>query len=377
GQLEYLGRADQQVKLRGYRVELGEIEAALSQHEAVTEAVVVVRGETQAEQRLVAYVTSPGKGVSGAELREYLRQRLPSYMVQGAYVELERLPLTGNGKLDRQSLPEAGEARGEMVVSGARGPIEQALVEIWQQVLKVSEIGLDDSFFDLGGHSLLATQLLSRVRATFGVEVTLREMFGQPNVKGMAGSVDRWLRGGQRQQAPALVRVERGDKQELSFAQQRLWFIHQLDPESTAYNIPAAVRLEGDLDVVALERAVSEVVRRHEALRTRFPMVDGEPVQEIEPAREVSLPVIDLGSLDGAERVEATRRQVREEARRPFDLSRGPLLRCGLLRLGPEDHVALLTMHHIISDGWSMGVLINEVSRLYEAYAKQEPSPLE
>src|SRR5262249_25783694 len=151
----------------------------------------------------------------------------------------------------------------------------------------------------------------------------------------------------------------------------------QLDPESTAYNIPAAVRLEGDLDVVALERAVSEVVRRHEALRTRFPMVDGEPVQEIEPAREVSLPVIDLGSLDGAERVEATRRQVREEARRPFDLSRGPLLRCGLLRLGPEDHVALLTMHHIISDGWSMGVLINEVSRLYEAYAKQEPSPLE
>src|SRR6185503_18826295 len=303
----------------------------------------------------------------------------PEYMVPFAFVQLERLPLTPNGKVDRRALP-APDALS--LVAGAgfvapRTPVEEIVADIWSQLLGVERIGVADNFFELGGHSLLATQVISRVRDAFGQEVALRSLFEQPTVAGLAQTIEIAQRAGYGLSAPAIVPVSRDAQLPLSFAQQRLWFLDQMEPGSSSYNIPAAVRLRGALDIEVLERTLSEVVRRHEVLRTRFSAIDGEPVQVIEAAAPIKLEVLDLSALDEAERTAGTERLVAEESARPFDLSRGPLLRVSLLRLQKDEHVALVTMHHIVSDGWSIGVLVREVAALYNAYVRGAESPLE
>ncbi len=379
GALECLGRADQQVKIRGFRVELGEIEAALAAHPAVREAAVVAREDATGEQALVAYVSArEGQTLAVADLRRALGEALPEYMVPSAFVTLDALPLTPNGKVDRNALPAPEESRGDRGFDYVppRGPVEEALVGVWAELLGRDRVGVRDNFFELGGHSLFATQLLARIRDTFAVEPTLRDFLDDPTVAGLSRLIERELAAGSGLVAPPIERADRSGPIPASFAQQRLWFLDQLEPGSASYNIPTAVRLKGDLDVPALERALNEVVRRHEVLRTTFAAEGGVPRQVIAPALELAVPLIDLSGVPESEREARTLDAIREEARRPFDLASGPLLRAGLVRLGDRDHVVLVTMHHIASDGWSIGVLIREVAVLYEAFRAGEPSPL-
>ncbi|MFL6202420.1 MAG: amino acid adenylation domain-containing protein, partial [Thermoanaerobaculia bacterium] len=303
---------------------------------------------------------------TAAELRDALRQTLPEYMLPSAFVILEALPVTPNGKLDRQALPAPQWSSGAGLVA-PRTPAEKSLAAIWSDVLGVPQVGLEDSFFDLGGHSLLATRMVSRVREAFGVELGLRTLFERPRLDELAA----WLEGEERSRVTAIVRVSRDEPQVLSFAQQRLWFLDQLEPGSPLYNIPAAVDLDGRLDVAALAAAFGELVRRHDVLRTTFRSIAGQPMQVVAEAAAFDLPVVDLrGHGEEAHRLAAA------EARRPFDPARGPLLRVTLLRLDAERHVALITMHHIVSDGWSVGVLARELGVLYAAFLQGRRSPL-
>ncbi|HEV2734215.1 MAG TPA: condensation domain-containing protein, partial [Longimicrobiaceae bacterium] len=378
GELEFLGRVDFQAKVRGFRVEPGEVEAVLAAHPAVREAVVVVRPDAGGDRRLVGYVAADAEsGVSGAELRAYLRGRMPEYMVPSAVVVLEALPLTPNGKTDRRALPDPEAEAGAEAGDGApRTATEAALARTFAEVLGIERVGVHAGFFDLGGHSLLATRAVSRIREATGADVPLRALFEAPTVAALAERVDALLGEGAAGGAPPIVPTPRDGELPLSFAQQRLWFIDQLRPGSAAYNIPAALRIRGPLDGAALERTLAEVVRRHETLRTVFRAVDGGAVAEILPAGPAAISVTELEGLPETEREAAVARRVDEEAARPFDLARGPLLRASLLRLGAEEHVLLFTLHHIVSDGWSMGVLTREVSALYAAYTEGGESPL-
>jgi amino acid adenylation domain-containing protein len=375
GNLVFLGRIDHQVKLRGYRIETGEVEAALTAVPGVRDACVMVREDVPGDRRLVAYVAADEAGVGGAAgLRARLGAELPEYMVPGAFVLLEALPLNAHGKLDRRALPAPAHAADD-VYAAPRTPAEEVLAGIWASVLGVERVGVADNFFELGGHSLLATRVVSRVRDAFGVELPLRALFEAPSVAGLAARVEA-LRGDGGAVLPPVVPVERGGPLPLSFAQERLWFIDRLEPGSASYNISMARRLGGALDVAALERALGEIVRRHEALRTTFREVDGSPVQVIAPFGGFTLRLDDLSGLPDADPEVEVRRRVNEEAVLPFDLAAGPLFRAGLLRLGAEEHVLLLSMHHIVSDGWSMGVLFREMSALYAAYREGRESPL-
>ncbi|MEE8586626.1 MAG: amino acid adenylation domain-containing protein, partial [Acidobacteriota bacterium] len=405
GAIEFLGRLDDQVKIRGFRIEPGEIEAVLLGHPDVAEAVVVVRDE-----RLVAYLVRReeeegrnrrergGRAQRGAEkssprtlrllsatsavqspdLRSHLKDRLPEFMVPSAFVTLESMPLTPNGKVDRQVLfkmPDA-EAAGERSRAPAT-PAEELLAGIWCDVLGREGIGAGDSFFHLGGHSLLATQVISRIRSAFGIELPLRTLFQAPTLSELAQRVEEQQQTGSRASAPPLVRVPRDGGLPLSFAQQRLWFLDQMEPDSPAYNIPVALRLTGHLDCSALQAAFQEIVRRHESLRSCFPAQQGEAVQSILPPPEWTLPRIDLGALGEGRRRLELRRLASEQARRPFELAHGPLLRSHLVRMRSEEHALLATLHHIVSDGWSMGVMLREMSALYGAFLQGRPSPLE
>ena len=283
GNIQYLGRADYQVKIRGFRIELGEIEAALAQHPAVAQAVVTVHEGARGEKRLVSYVVAqPRCAPTVIELRTFLKNKLPEHMVPAGFVLLDSFPLTSNGKVDRRALPSPGETRPELdkAFVASRTPTEELLADIWSQVLNVERVGIYDDFFDLGGHSLLATQVVSRIRETFQVEMPLRCLFETPTVAGLAESLALSRRDGQSLELSSIQPVPRDGDLPLSFAQQRLWFIDQLDPGNSVYNFPVAVRLKGSLNLAALEQSLNEIVRRHEALRTTFSMVDGQPAQE-------------------------------------------------------------------------------------------------
>jgi amino acid adenylation domain-containing protein len=371
GAMDFLGRLDHQVKVRGFRIELGEVEAVLRRHECVADCAVVARGEA-GDPRLVAYIVGEAEA---EELRAHLRRSLPEYMVPSAFVFLEALPLTPNGKLDRKALPAPDFVSAEERYVAPRTPVEEVLAGIWAEVLRLERVGVQGNFFDLGGHSLLATRVVSRIREVFRVDLPLRALFEGPTVAELAGRVEQLRRAGL-PVLPPVVPVHRDRPLPLSFAQERLWFLDRLEPGSATYVIPAAWRLGGVLDPAALERSLSEIVRRHEALRTTFGEVDGSPVQVIAPFDGFALPVEDLSDLGDADREAAVRRRTGDEARRPFDLSAGPLFRAALLRLGEEDHVLLLSMHHVVSDGWSMDVLFRELSVLYEAYREGRESPL-
>ncbi|HEX8148208.1 MAG TPA: amino acid adenylation domain-containing protein [Pyrinomonadaceae bacterium] len=376
GDLEFVGREDQQVKIRGVRIELGEVENLLRAHGGVRDVAVIDREDSVGNKYLCAYVVLAG-GVEPDALKEHLALSLPAFMMPSAFVRLDALPRTLNGKLDRKALPAPGTAAagaGDAYVP-PRTASEEVVAGVWADVLGVERVGVHDNFFDLGGHSLLATQVISRVRSALGAEVALRRLFEGPTVVALAAAAESALRDGAAA-PPRLERAPRAGDLPLSFAQQRLWFLDQLEPGSAFYNVPAAVRLRGRLDADAFWRALDEVVRRHEALRTHFRDVNGRPAQVVSPPCPLPRVVSDLSALPEQERERAAADSASEWATLPFDLARGPLLRVRLLRLGDEEHVVLFTMHHIVGDLWSMGVLVREMATLYEAFSHGLPSPL-
>nr|MCU0507748.1 amino acid adenylation domain-containing protein [Anaerolineae bacterium] len=381
GSVQFLGRADNQVKIRGYRIEPGEIEAALDRHDGLAACAVAAPIDPKGQRRLVAYYV-PRHGpalapVTSGDLRRFLQERIPDYMTPSFFVEMDRLPLTPNGKVDRRALPapDWSQRAAEDEYVAPRTPTEERMAAAWSEVLGVEQVGAFDDFFQLGGHSLLATQLVSRLRVEFQVELPLRSIFESPTVAALAEQVDAALLKGPEteRKAPPIVARPRALRSDgtfaapLSFAQQRLWFLDQLEPNSPFYNIPESVRLQGPLDLPALEAALNTVIARHDSLRTSFASENGVPHQVIAPSVTVALSVDDVSALPRAEREAALLRVAAEETQRPFDLSRAPLMRARLVRLAPDDHAFLLTTHHIISDNWSSSLLIREMAALYDA----------
>ena len=395
GNIEFVGRKDEQVKIRGYRIELGEIEARLKEHGLVEEAVVVAReaGEDGGgEKRLVAYVVMvkrtkkdeeenripEGGKLEAAELsttlRTYLAKWLPEYMVPTAIVGVERIPLTANGKVDRKALPAPeGEAYAQGSYEPPQGEMEEILANLWQELLGVERVGRLDNFFELGGHSLLGVRLLARIWKAFGVELPITILFTRPRLEQLTQAVKEARSAGEQPLLP-MTPISRQQPIPLSYAQQRLWFMEQLEPGQATYNMPFGLRLKGKLNADALENSLGEVIRRHEVLRTRFVEQSGELVQQVEDWRRIKLERVDLMGKEEGKREEEVRRRAEEEEIRGFDLRQGPLIRAVLMRVDEDEHVLLLTLHHIVSDGWSGEILVREMTELYGAYVeKREP----
>ncbi|MGS1461611.1 pyoverdine non-ribosomal peptide synthetase PvdD [Pseudomonas aeruginosa] len=360
GNIEYIGRIDHQVKVRGFRIELGEIEAALAGLAGVRDAVVLAHDGVGGTQ-LVGYVVADS--AEDAErlresLRESLKRHLPDYMVPAHLMLLERMPLTVNGKLDRQALPQPDASLSQQAYRAPGSELEQRIAAIWAEILGVERVGLDDNFFELGGHSLLATRVISRVRQEQQLDASLKALFERPVLEAFAQGLERTT--------DAVSTIPLADRQQplaLSFAQERQWFLWQLEPESAAYHIPSALRLRGRLDVDALQRSFDSLVARHETLRTRFRLEGGRSYQQVQPAVSVSIEREQFGEEGLIERIQAIVVQ-------PFDLERGPLLRVNLLQLAEDDHVLVLVQHHIVSDGWSMQVMVEELVQLYAGYSQ-------
>jgi len=341
-------------------------------------AIAVQRSAAAAVQPLTAYANDPSTAAlrSELDLRSHLQGRLPDYMVPSSFVTLDAMPLTPNGKIDRRALPAPEMRGGSGDYVAPRTPVEEALAAIWREVLRLDRAGIDDNFFELGGHSLLATRVMARVRDGFAIELALRALFEAPTIREFAERIEAEQRAGRGVVLPPLQVHARPDRLLPSYAQERLWFLDQLGLAGPAYNMPHAVRLEGALDVAALQRTFGEIVRRHEALRTRFAMADGQAVQVIDPPSVFHLEQVDLSGLAESVREAEVRGLAQQEMLHRFELSRGPLFRAKLVRLGERDHLVLVTMHHIASDGWSIGVLTREVAALYEAFSQGKPSLL-
>ncbi|MGK7878448.1 MAG: amino acid adenylation domain-containing protein, partial [Xenococcaceae cyanobacterium] len=392
GNIEFLGRIDNQVKIRGFRIELGEIEAVLTQHSEVQQAVVIVREDEHGNKHLVAYVVpnnqflipSPESQIP-SQLCHFLKQKLPDYMIPSAYILLDTLLLTPNGKIDRCALPEPDPLRLnlESAFVAPSTSVEQQIADIWTQFLKLDTVGIHDNFFELGGHSLLATQIISRLRQAFGRELPLKILFEAPTVSELSDRIEtiRWASLHNANTTthfnlPPILPAPRKKDFPLSFGQQRLWFLNQLDPNSSAYNMAAAYRLTGHLSIKALEQSLNKIVRRHEVFRTTFPSIDGQPSQVIATNIALTLPRTDLRENPETEREALAQQIATEEAQQPFELASGPLFRAKLLRLTEVEYVLLLNMHHIISDGWSFDVFFRELAALYEAFSTGKASPL-
>jgi amino acid adenylation domain-containing protein len=378
GNIEFLGRIDHQVKIRGFRIELGEVEAVLQRCEGVREALVLAREDEPGDKRLVAYVVPMAGALAVAELRSQLSTFLPDYMVPAAWVFLDALPLSPNGKIDRKALPVPELSRDSLAVDyvAPRNSTEELLAGIWAEVLKVERIGAHDNFFALGGHSLLATQVVSRIRTALKTDLPLRMLFEAPSLAALAERISALRNSGHATELlPSIRHLDHGGRALASFAQQRLWFIDQYESGSGLYDIPSAWRLLGALEVHALQQALNELVRRHETLRTVVLADDEqEVVQVVAASLELAIKHTDLSAAPDPQA--QLRSLLQAEANAPFDLSKGPLVRFGLVRLALEEHVLLLTMHHIVSDGWSMGVLMRELQVLYAAFTQGQPSPL-
>ncbi len=372
GQLDCIGRNDDQVKIRGFRIELGEIESRLLNCAGVKEAVVLARRDGQESTRLVAYYTVHEQPLDSADLHAQLQARLPEYMVPSAWVQLAALPLNNNGKIDRKALPApTQEALLSRAYEAPANALEAGLAQIWSELLQVAQVGRHDNFFELGGHSLLAMRMLSQVRQQLGIELALGELFANPELAAVAEVLGR----AGRSTLPDILPAPRDQVLPLSFAQQRLWFLAQMGGGSSAYNIPVGLRLRGRLDEDALQRALGRIVARHESLRSRFhPLDDAAQVLILPADTGLLLQVEDLRGLPQAD--EALRRLAEAEASAPFNLQDDPLIRGRLVRLADDHHVLLLTMHHIVSDGWSMGVLTRELAALYQAFSHGQPDPL-
>ncbi len=377
GRLDFVGRRDQQVKVRGFRIELGEVEAALLQYPGVREAAALARGKSLAERRLVAYLSCrQPERPAALEVRRFLQGRLPDYMIPSVFVFLDALPLRPNGKIDRDALPEPGiqvaqENNGHAV---PRNPVEETLADIWAEVLGIDRVGIHESFFDLGGYSLSATQVLARVRESFGVELSLGRFFERPTIAAFGADVEQAIRSGN-VQIPRRPASRTGDLP-LSFAQEVVWLAEQREPGRYAAHVPFAFRLSGDLDVAALEASLNEIVRRHEVLRTTFPVAAGVPCQRVHPFQRLPLRTIDFEAVPQSGQLAAVTDLARQEARRLFDLERGPLTRWLLFRLDSREHVLLLVCHHIVIDQWSGGIFSQEIKELYQAFLEGQAVPL-
>jgi amino acid adenylation domain-containing protein len=379
GTIEYIKRTDDQVKIRGFRIELAEIEAVLSSHPQIQQAVVIATEDSFSNQKLVAYVVSEQETLSKRQLREFLQQQLPAYMVPSAFVSLDTLPLTPNGKIDRKALraPDGDIVEREREYVAPRTSSEKIIADIFALLLGIETVSIHDNFFELGGHSLLATQLISRLRQSFKVQIPLQAVFATPNVAQLDQAIAQLRTQGQKLNLSPIERIAPDtEKIPLSFAQERLWFLDQLEPNSATYNIPAAVRIEGKLQPTTLQRSISEIIRRHRVLRTNFVKQDGEAIQVIHPASDWQMTTIELQAVPANQQETEIQSLATTEAAKPFDLATDSLIRGTLLVLSDRDHVLLLTMHHIVSDGWSIEVFIKEISTLYSAFVKGEPSPL-
>ena len=391
GTLNYLGRNDDQVKIRGFRIELGEIESRLQSQENVQDALVMAYDEGD-HKKLVAYLTSELNAkvtsVDGLEetldlelIRSSLKASLPEYMIPSEMIVLDEFPLTSNGKIDRKALPAPdGSGLSRKAFEAPEGELEQTLAEIWQDLLKIKKVGRHDNFFDLGGHSLLAVQLVSRIEQGLSKTLSLKSLFDQPVLLDIANELAK----GEAHQYRAIMRVERDQPLPVSWSQQRLWFIAQLDAQaSRAYHISASLRLSGVLNLEALERTLNTLLERHEVLRTSFAQNEaGEPIQVIHQDCVFALTHVDLSGLNKDEQHERLAEQQEAEDEALFNLETGPLIRGRLIELGVSDkgepeYILLATMHHIVSDGWSMGIFTREISTLYEAYSQGQSNPLE
>ena len=379
GELAYLGRIDQQVKIRGFRIELGEIEAALLDHPRVKEAAVLARQDLPGEPRLVAYMALEGKGCAAtSDLRHHLGRTLPEHMIPATFVVMAALPLTVNGKIDRRALPAPDGARPQLdvVFKAPSDPVEEEIAGICAELLGLERLGVHDDLFDLGGHSLLLTRLTARLRESRGVEVPLQAVFDGPTVSHLARLVAAAGPSARGALAPPLRPVPRDGSLPLSFAQERVWFLQQLNPDNRAYHSQSLLVLRGRLRVEALEWSLGEIVRRHEIFRTTFPEVEGEPVQVVHQPWPVNLTPVDLSALPAAEAAAEGRRLIAEELARPFDLAALPLVRWTLLERRPDEHVLIHVEHHLVHDGWSFNVFLGELSSLYRARCLGESSPL-
>lgn len=380
GSYEFTGRSDYQVKVRGFRIELGEIEVVLSSYPAIRHSVVLAREDIAGDSRLVAYylLTEPQLVPSDAELRNFMQARLPDYMIPSYFVVLEALPLTPSGKMDRRALPvptQEPQAKKPTDVA-PQTIIEEVLSGIFCDVLGVDQVSINDDFFELGGHSLLATMIVTRARDAFQTDVQLQWLFDAPTVAEFAEKIEQSMKAKHRSQSPPVIRASGTDELPLSFAQERLWFITQLMPESPAYNLPDSIHIKGPLHIEALAQTLGEIMRRHEVLRTTYTIKGTEPVQVIESPGSLFLPRVDLSGLTDAQKWTQVNRLIRQEAQRPFDLAHDLMFRATAVCLAPQEYVLLFTMHHISSDAWSRGILTGEVSRLYEAFSAGISSPL-
>ncbi|MBS0184104.1 MAG: amino acid adenylation domain-containing protein [Nitrospira sp.] len=375
GNVEFLGRVDQQVKLRGYRIELGEIEHVLSNFPGVHQAAVLLRQDKPDQHRLVGYVAGePSLRERLDQVRSHLAARLPHYMAPSAILWLETMPLNAAGKVHRHALPAPEDTAGRATARIApRNQVEESLTALWKSVLQVPKAGIHDHFFEHGGHSLVATQLVSRIREIFEVDVSLQALFERPTIAALAEEVTR-LRQREQQASlmPPIIPVPRDQPIPLSYSQQRMWLMYRLAPESTAYNMPFASRQMGRLNKTALRSTIDAICSRHEAFRTTFMMRGEGPVQLVHPFRSPHWVEVNLDELSAEQRRQQAARLVEQEANQPFDLEKGPLARFLLIEIEPEDHVLVLTMHHIIGDQWSFGIIGHEFAFFYNAFCRGE-----
>jgi amino acid adenylation domain-containing protein len=380
GEIEYVGRIDNQVKLRGFRIELGEIEAVLNQLPEVATGVVLLREDNPGNPSLVAYLTlQPGQTLTASLLRSEMTSKLPGYMVPSAFVILPKLPLTSNGKIDRKALPapDTNQLIAEGEYLAPLTPTQEILTGIWQEILGLERVGIKDNFFELGGHSLIATRVVSQVRQVFKIDLPLRNLFEKPILADLAQEIEKTaLEGNLTSKISPIKRISRTDELPLSFAQQRMWFLAQLEPDNPFYNQPTAFRLNGELNISVLKQCFQELMKRHETLRTKFTTVAGKPVQVIDSAVELRLPVVNLENLDKVAQEREIQHLATQEAQRPFNLERDLVVRSLLLRLNPLEHIILFTTHHIVCDEWSIAILVKEIATLYETFLTGKPSPL-
>lgn len=389
GEIEFLGRIDHQVKIRGFRIELGEIEATLSSHTQIRESVVISQNDKSGD-RLIAYVVTHGFEQTDSiaiELRSFLQDLLPTYMIPAAFVPLQSLPLMPSGKIDRKALPAPNPSSrmSDNELIPPRNKTEQQLLQIWDELLDQAEISIHDDFFALGGHSLLATQVIARVRSLLAVDIPLRSLFESPTIAGLSQVISQIVSGdGSKANAQAIANKTQGvierrlelSSYPLSFTQQLMWLVHQLESETNAYNMTKVSRLVGQLNVAALERSLGEIINRHEVLRSTFQTVDGQPVQTVAPVRPFELAIVDLQSLPQVERETKAIELASKAAQQTFDLAQGPLIHIQMIALGTTKHLLAINIHHIVFDGWSFGLFFNELSALYSAYCESVASPL-
>ena len=373
GNIEFLGRIDHQVKIRGFRIELGEIEAILGQHPALTQTLVIAREDVPGDKQLVAYIiASPEQIPSQSELRRFLETRLPEYMVPSFFIFLDTLPLNPNGKIDRHALPapDTFTLRLSTNFVPPENSTEEVLATIWAKVLRLEQVGIHDNFFELGGHSLLATQVMSRVRQAFGIEIPLQLLFENPTIATLAQALAQNESQKNDPQNQTIPQIANRESAPLSFAQQRVWFLQQLQPNSRAYILSNAQRLTGKLNAGVLQQSLDAIVVHHQTLRTNFiKSLDGSPIQVIGTPRPVEFKIIKVAP----EQVECL---LNQEAQRPFNLESDLMLRATLLQVDEQEHILLLVMHHIASDGWSINIIEQQLADVYQAFLSGKPSPL-